>query len=197
MPESYLLELSDQALIARCLTRGASDDRPFAELYSRHKEFIWQVCYRYSNDPQEAEDLMQEVFFKVYRSLHQFEGRSAFRTWLYRIAVNTARNEIRRKRRRVQESPAGDWSDEYQAEPAPQETLTEWYERREILLGALSLLDEDALEALLLRDVEEQPYEKIASRLDLSLSAAKMRVARARTTLQAAYLALEAEHEPV
>ena len=99
-----LAHLSDEALVELCRVRGTGDSRPFTELFHRHQHFVWRICYRFVWDAQDAEDLMQEVFFKTYRSLSQFRGASSFRTWLYQIAANTARNELRRRSRRPQVS---------------------------------------------------------------------------------------------
>ena len=94
MGQQTFAELSDAALIEVCQQRGAKDDRPFQELFRRYQSVVWRVCYSYMRNREDAEDLTQDVFFKVYRNLYQFEGRSSFKTWVYRVAINTCQNEI-------------------------------------------------------------------------------------------------------
>lgn len=178
---SRLQDLSDEILVKRARARGAVDDRPFAVLFERHKKMVWSVCYRFMMNGEDAEDLLQEVFIKAYRGLPSFEGRSTFRTWLYQIAINTCRNEQRRRRRRPDsiETPMDDLK---LADPAPSpgSTQEEW---SEVVSTAMMKLHPDEREILILRDFEDRPYDEIAALQELRLSAAKMRVQRARLAL--------------
>ena len=182
-----LSQLSDDALVELCQRRGAKDDRPFTELYNRHKHLVWRICFRFTNTSQEAEDLMQEVFFKTYRGLPGFEGKSSFKTWLYQIALNTGRNELRRKSRRPQVSDT------------PVELLTgtsstqNGLERLERLEDVFSRLHPEERQALILKDLEGFSYSEFARSLEISLSAAKMRVLRARRAFQKIYLRTDTE----
>lgn len=194
MGQQALADMSDLALIEVCLARGAKDDRPFQELFKRYQSVVWRVCYSYMRNNQDAEDLTQEVFFKVYRSLHQFEGRSSFKTWLYRVAINSCQNEIRRRKRRPQEAET---EMEIIAEIMPSgKSVEKEYQqlyKREILADALSNLDPAVSEILYMKDMEERPYNEIAELLDIGISAAKMRVQRARLALQVQYRLLAGE----
>jgi RNA polymerase sigma-70 factor (ECF subfamily) len=182
-PEDLSL-LSDIELMQRCQLRGAKDDRPFQELLHRYQAAIWRICYNFTGNRQDAEDLTQEAFFKVYRSLRQFEGRSSFKSWLYRIAINTCKNEIRRRNSRPQlaeivvESVPGSASVEQEVQRRQQS--------RHLAL-ALAQLTPEAYEVWHLKDVEQRPYGEIAQRLGIGISAAKMRVLRARQAIQLAY----------
>lgn len=194
MGHRALAELSDAALIEVCIERGTKDDRPFQELFRRYQSVVWRVCYSYMRNREDAEDLTQEVFFKVYRSLHQFEGRSSFKTWLYRVAINTCQNEIRRRGRRPKEAET---EMETIAEIMPsgqplEKTYQEQYQR-ELLAEALACLDPGVSEILYMKDMEERPYNEIADMLDIGVSAAKMRVQRARLALQVQYRMLAGE----
>lgn len=100
--EQTLAELSDELLIKLVLQNQYRDQRPFWELVNRHRETVWRVCYRFLGNSQDAEDLTQEVFFRAYCALPQFQGKSSFKTWVYRIAINTSQNELRRLARRPQ-----------------------------------------------------------------------------------------------
>ena len=194
MEQLALAELSDAALIRLCLKRGGRDERPFQELVRRYQSIVWRVCYSYLRNAQDAEDLTQEVFLKVYRNLHQFEGRSSFKTWLYRIAINTCQNELRHRSRRP---PEAETEIEVAAAiiPSGQFVEKEYQEirHRELLAEALAALDPAVSEVLYLKDMEERPYTEIAKLLDISMSAAKMRVQRARLALQAQYRLLTGE----
>ncbi|WP_420645765.1 RNA polymerase sigma factor [Candidatus Leptofilum sp.] len=194
MGQQALAELSDVALIEVCQKRGGKDDRPFQEMFRRYQSVVWRVCYSYMRNREDAEDLTQEVFFKVYRSLHQFEGRSSFKTWLYRVAINTCQNEIRRRGRRPQEAET---EMETIAEIMPSgESVEKSYQalyKREMLAKALANLDPGVSEILYMKDMEERPYNEIAATLDIGISAAKMRVQRARLALQVEYRMLAGE----
>lgn len=194
MVQLSLAELSDVALIEVCIQRGAKDDRPFQELFRRYHSLVWRVCYSYLRNQQDAEDLTQEVFFKVHRSLHQFEGRSSFKTWLYRVAINTCQNEIRHRGRRPQEAET-EFETVAEVTPSRQSVEKEYQNnyQRELLAEALASLDPDVSEILYMKDMEERPYNEIADLLDIGLSAAKMRVQRARLALQVQYRQLAGE----
>jgi RNA polymerase sigma-70 factor (ECF subfamily) len=180
--------LSDEALITLCQERIGQDDRPFQELVRRYQTIIWRVCYSSLRNHQDAEDLTQEVLLKVYRNIASFEGRSSFKTWMYRIAINSCRNEIRHRSRRPQEAAV---TVEDMADVLPSDTTTdsEWQAQaqRARLALALSQLRPEEYEILRLKDIEERPYADITGTLGISLSAAKMRAQRARQALQRQY----------
>lgn len=187
MAEANLAELTDQALVDLCRTRGAKDDRPFEELVKRHQAAVWRVCYYFLGDALDAEDIAQDVLFKAYRGLPGFEGRASFRTWLNQIAINTCKNELRMRSRRpaVVEQELGDLEE--------QKVLVEGLDQhwqgmtgREELAQALEMLHPDQLTALQLRDLETRSYAEVAQVLGISQSAAKMRVQRARLALRGA-----------
>ena len=179
-----LQTLNDEALVEQALRRGASDDRPFTILFERHRDLVWGICYRFTADRADAEDLLQEVFFKTYRNLRTFEGRSTFRTWLYQIALNTCRNELRYRRRRPVSIEASVNGMDI-ADPVSQFSDTVSH-KSELVLDALLNLKPDERAILIMRDIEEQPFPAIAEALGIRTGAAKMRVQRARLALIAA-----------
>ncbi len=183
-----LTDLDDDQLVLLCLNRGQRNDRPYQELFRRHNKMVWHICYRFLGNGSDAEDMTQEVFFKAYRNLEKFEGRSLFKTWIYRIAVNTCQNELRRRSRRPQESQT---ELEVATEFSPSaETVDQTYDQlalSELLADALNALRPSEREIIILKDVEERPYADIADIMNISLSAAKMRVQRARLALQREY----------
>jgi len=180
-----LTDLPDDELVALCQAQGSGDDRPIQELLHRYQNMVWRVCYSFMRNPQDAEDLTQEVFLRVYRSLPHFEGRSSLKTWIYRIALNTCKNEIRHRSRRPQTAEA-DVQTLADVLPAPTTTEGEWQQinTRGQLAVAFSRLRPEEYDILTLRDVEERPYTEIAEMLSINLSAAKMRAKRAREALK-------------
>lgn len=181
-------QLTDELLVQLCKERGEKDDRPFQELMHRYQRLVWRVCYRFMGNADDAEDLTQEVFFKVYRNLGSFEGRSTFKTWLYRIAINTAQNELRSRSRRPQESDVEiDTVAEFEpSTETVEETILE-HGRRERLAAAFASLRPEDVQILRYKDIEQKQYDEIAVILGIGLSATKMRVQRARLSLQTIY----------
>lgn len=180
-----LAEISDDELVALCLKQGSKNDQLIEELFNRYQNVVWRVCYSFMRNSQDAEDLTQEVFLRVYRNLSKFEGRSSLKTWIYRIAINTCQNEIRRLKRRPQ---LADTDMQTVAEFLPAATTTEKEWQKINLHGqlatAFSQLRPEEFDILTLRDVEERPYSEIAELLSINLSAAKMRAKRARESLK-------------
>ena len=180
-----ITEIQDDELVALCVEQGNKDDRPFQELFRRYQNMVWRVCYSFMRNADDAEDLTQEIFIRVYRSLHNFEGRSTLKTWIYRIAINTCQNEIRRLKRRPQLAET-DVQTMSEYLPSTTTTESEWQKAnlRDQLAMAFSRLRPDEHDILTLRDVEERPYSEIVEILSINLSAAKMRAKRARQSLR-------------
>lgn len=183
--------LKDSALIKAF---QAGDSGVFDELVHRHKDSVFNLCYRFLGDHQEANDSAQEIFIKVYRSLKKFRFKSSFSTWLYRIAVNTCKNRIksleyrfkkRMKRLDNQEiaihgNPSDDWVDESQS---PMVAL-ERKEQSRIIQEAINSLPETKRTMILLRDIEGLTYDEIADVTGLNLGTVKSKLARARSDLR-------------
>lgn len=183
-----LSDLSDETLAQLCKERGLKDQRPFTELYRRYQGYVWRICYYYVQTPQGAEDLMQEVFFKVYRGLKDFEGRSSLKTWLNRIANNTCLNEIRSWEQRPQlySEPFEFFADFIRAEEDAGFSRSRTPVLTDMAL-AMTKLHSDEIEVIQMKDLDERTYDELAQMLEISVSAAKMRVQRARLSLRAAY----------
>lgn len=184
--------LSDDELVRLAQARGSRDDRPFRLLMERHQMTVYRVCYGFLKNADDAEDLAQDVFLKAYRNLHRFEGRSAFKTWIYRIAINTSQNELRRRSRRPQTSPTPlETAAEFVPSSQNVEKTAQRNARNKLLEQALRQLRPIELKILIMKDIEGQPYNEIADELGISLSAAKMRVQRARSALRVKFSSLE------
>jgi RNA polymerase sigma-70 factor (ECF subfamily) len=176
------------------LKRG--DAAAFETLVNERSGEIYGLLYRLTENGEEARDLTQETFLRAFQSIVHFRGESDLRTWIYRIAINQARNRWRwwrRRRRDVTVSidtlditgkrPALIASLKAENSPDPeQDTLA--HERERVLRKALSGLRRVYREAVVLRDIEGFSYEEIAATLEISVGTVKSRLARGRQELR-------------
>ena len=176
------------ALIQRCL---AGDETANAELVFEHHRLVLGLAAHLLGDREEALDLSQEVFLRVFRTLHRFRGQSSLRTWIFRIVVNQVRNRQRWWRRRSRSSMVS--LDEHIREHgdivlgADASTPDRELARKELsarLKAALQHLPFDQRTALVLREVEGLRYEEIAFSLGLPVGTVKSRLTRARQALR-------------
>ena len=180
-------ELSDESLVARILDGNGAD---FEVLVRRHQGAIYSFILRMVRDPEEAMDLCQEVFLKVFSSLERFDPRFRFTTWLYRIASNTAIDEIRRRRSGAVyslDAPADEGAPREVAggDPRPDEMLAA-RETKGRIEDALRELPDGYREVLLLRHQGERRYDEIARITGLPIGTVKNRIFRAREMLRRA-----------
>jgi RNA polymerase sigma-70 factor (ECF subfamily) len=179
----------EAVLIARC---AAGDEAACTELVDEHQRLVYQLATNLLGDSQEALDLSQEVFLRVFRTLPTFRGQSSLRTWIYRITVNQAKNRLRwwrRRRRALQVSLDDHVRDhgELPAEPtgsSPDRMLRQ-KELGDRLRLALDSLPFDQKTAIVLREVGGLSYEEIAFSLGVAVGTVKSRLARARESLRA------------
>lgn len=182
----------DDALLIKAFQKG--DKKAFDELVIRHKDRIFNLCYRFLGDYEEANDAAQEAFVKAYGSLNSFRLESTFSTWLYRIAVNGCKNKLgssayKAKRKTVSLDNPGAPSDETfsveipNGDPSPLARMEE-KEKMAFLQRALDTLPPEFKMVVTLRDVEGLSYEDIAEITGLNLGTVKSRIARARTDLR-------------
>ena len=184
---------------ARWVARaGAGDAAAFRHLVEAHSSALFRVCARITGDKALAEDAVQEALFNAYRHLREFDGRSAFSTWLHRIAVNAALEQMR-KRHRVEDAlPEGEDSHEdvfasaFDAPAGPDRHATSAEIRRDIEheLERMSAIERAAF---VLRHHEGQSLEDISATLSLSISASKQAIFRAVRKLRAALDPLDIE----
>jgi len=167
---------------------AAGDRDAFDALVRRHQARTYNFVRTMVHDEAEAEDLTQDVFVRVWKSIGRFRGDSAFSTWLFRIAVNVARTHLsRRSRWRLFSRPAPDAPADAPAEaedPPSAERLEDDVVRRDTIDRALATLSPDLREAVTLRDVEGLEYREIARVLDIPLGTVESRIFRARQRLR-------------
>lgn len=153
------------------------------------------------NDPNDANDVVQDVFFKVFRRIHAFRGESSLKTWIYRIAVNEACNRRRYFQRHIRQELALDagstegWNPEDTLAAEGRSPFDEVLgrEQHELLQYALSRINPVYRAAVILRDIEELSYEEIADVLQIALGTVKSRILRGREALRAEYLQVSVE----
>jgi RNA polymerase sigma-70 factor (ECF subfamily) len=177
---------NDQALVER-VQRG--DKRAFDILVIRYQSRIVKVITRYIHDPVEAMDLAQEAFIKAYRALPNFRGDSAFYTWLYRIAINTAKNHmVAQSRRPPQDDVEATEAEHYEGPSALKDTSTPEGnvlrdEMESVIFQAIEELPEDLRTAITLRELEDMSYEEIAEAMDCPIGTVRSRIFRAREAI--------------
>jgi RNA polymerase sigma-70 factor (ECF subfamily) len=173
----------DQEIVAQCRD---GDREAFAKLVQKYQSRVLTLAARILDNRSEAEDVAQDIFVKVFQSLHEFRGASRFSTWLYRITVNHCLNYIRRRTRQQQTlitAEPEDWRQE-SLTSNPHKTL-EQKERWALVQAKLQMLSPEYRTILLLRDFEGLSYEEIADVLQLEGGTVKSRLHRARMELKA------------
>ncbi len=163
------------------------DAQAFDEVYARFGEMVFNLAFRLSGNYEEAADLTQEVFLRVYRHLASFGGRSSLKTWIFRIALNHCRDRLSRWRPVTQ--PIGENTDEGELafpDPSrgPEELAVAAAEQRRVAIG-LARLPGAFREAVILRDLEGLSYEEIAEVLGVRIGTVRSRIARGREQLRA------------
>jgi RNA polymerase sigma-70 factor (ECF subfamily) len=177
---------SDQQLVERV---QAGDKAAFDLLVRKYQHRVLKLVSRFVSDAAEAEDVAQEAFLKAYRALASFRGDSAFYTWLYRIAINTAKNALVSNRRRpvdfdldLQDPEQYDRHARLKEGDTPEGVLlTE--EIRNVVEKAMEQLPEDLRTAIVLRELEGLSYEEIAEAMDCPVGTVRSRIFRAREAI--------------
>jgi RNA polymerase sigma-70 factor, ECF subfamily len=172
--------VDDRSLVAAA---QAGDRAALEQLLRRHYDRIHAVCRRIAGGTRDADDAAQEAMISIVRGLPRFDGRSAFSTWVYRIATNAALDELRRRRRRPSLHVIAD--DREQPEPADPmaERHLDGITERAAIDAALDDLPEEFRVAVVLRDVADLDYAEIAAVLDVPIGTVKSRIARGRGQL--------------
>lgn len=177
----------DAELVAR-VQRG--DKRAFDLLVLKYQRRIMRLLTRMVRNPSDIEDVAQETFIKAYRALPQFRGDSAFYTWLYRIAINTARNWYVSQRRRPQtvdgfENEDGETFDQIDTltDINTPEAMLASKQVAETINAAMKELPEELRTAIVLREVEGMSYEEIAQTMECPIGTVRSRIFRARDVI--------------
>jgi RNA polymerase sigma-70 factor, ECF subfamily len=181
------VEESDLVLVKR-VQRG--DKTAFDLLVRKYQHKVVKLVLRYVRNPAEAEDIAQEAFIKAYRALPQFRGDSAFYTWMYRIAINTAKNSLASRDR----SPIRydlDLTDPEEShsvqtklqDPDTPEGMALTEEIRQIVNSAIDALPEELKTAIVLRELDGLSYEEISAAMECPVGTVRSRIFRAREAI--------------
>lgn len=190
------IDIDDSVLVMRC---WQGDSAAMEQLVLKYQNRIYNVVLKICSDPDDAAELTQETFVKVIENIDDFQGRSGFYTWVFRIAVNLTLNYCRRNARlgfsSLDSSPAilteyssqssrvlrEFLSDDSSPDPAAVAQNKELYE---IAVGSLMKLDDAQRAVIVLRDIEGMNYAQIAKVLDIELGTVRSRLSRARSKLR-------------
>ncbi len=179
-------ENSDAVLVAR-VQKG--DKKAFDILVRKYQHKLAKLISRYIQDPSEVMDVSQEAFIKAYRALPKFRGDSAFYTWLYRIAINTAKNHLVAKGRRPQSVDIdADEGQRFETIPklrdnATPERLILRDEIGRVIFQTIEELPDDLRTAITLRELDGLSYEEIAEAMDCPIGTVRSRIFRAREAI--------------
>jgi RNA polymerase sigma-70 factor (ECF subfamily) len=187
------VSIRERLLLRRLRER---DERAFREMMEQYQDRVFNLLYRMIGTREEAEDLAQEVFVTVFKSIDQFRGESKFSTWLYRVAANHCKNRIKYLSRR-HDRDTGVLDDAAERQSVAQggapigaghiegpDRVLEGIEMEKLVQQAIALLDEDQRLVVVLRDIEELSYEEICQITGLPEGTVKSRLHRARLALK-------------
>jgi RNA polymerase sigma-70 factor (ECF subfamily) len=185
------LRQSDDSAIVTSFLGG--EERAFSELVDRYQTRLLNFIYRTIGDRDRAEDLVQEVFIRVYRHLHRFDRSKKFSTWVYTIASNLAKNELRNRSRNplvLFQTMQGSHDDEerplqFEDTTARPDDMFRKRHLRELVEETVAKLPEHHRQVFVLRELEGKSYEEIADITSCNLGTVKSRLNRARTAFAA------------
>ena len=166
------------------------DRNAFNELVDRYSDMVFRVCYGFVKNPEEAEDITQDVFLTVYKNLGTFKRGSKLSTWIYRIAVNRSLNHIRKTKRAklfslfTKDSEDAERKEAVLTDTTPADRKIISKERLAIIQKALNSLPDNQRTAFTLHNIEGFSYEDIAGIMECSVSAVESRIHRAKMSLQ-------------
>ena len=181
-----LQELSDEELVKICQEQLPHELQAYKVLVQRYEGLVYNLCMKFLGSPEDAEEIAQDSLLQVFHKIHQFEGRSAFKTWLYKIVHNFCRNRISKiiRKREVQES-----YEERAKEELPNSSFEDKRneEKSAYIQEALDKLKPKEKEIIVYKFISGMTLQEIADVTDVGVSAAKMRYYRALESFKEAY----------
>jgi len=184
----------DEMRLVRLSQEGDVDS--FERLIESHKQRVYNIALRMVKNRDDAFDVSQEVFIRVYKSIGKFGGKSSFSTWIYRITVNCCLDHIKKEGRYKYISDAGEDGpgagviENLRAEETPESVMEKSIKRDEIK-KALDLLESDFRAAVVLRDIQGFSYDEISRITNANIGTVKSRISRGRRRLREIYQELE------
>ncbi len=180
-----LEELSDPELVALCKNELPSDLTAYREILRRYEGLVYNTCAKYIGSKQDAEEVTQDALIQVFHKIHQFEGRSAFKTWLYKIVQNYCRNRIsklarKREGKEAYQKQVGDLQSDHVE--APKSSLV-----AERVEASMNKMKDKEREILVMKFTTGMTIQEISEVMEIGLSAAKMRLYRALDSFKLLY----------
>ncbi len=178
----------DSALIKKCKN---GDIQAFESLINAYQKKAYNIALRIMANEEDAKDMAQEAFIRIYKSIMNFREESSFSTWIYRIVTNVCLDEVRKRKNSATISIDAaisidgiETKYELCCDKETPEDIYEKTEKKEIILGAINELSEEYKGAIVLRDIEGFSYEEIATIMNCSIGTVKSRINRARNILK-------------
>jgi RNA polymerase sigma-70 factor (ECF subfamily) len=166
------------------------DINSFEELIKEYKKIAYNIALKMLKNKEDAEDVSQEALIKVYKSINRFNMDSSFKTWLYRIVVNTCLDHVRKNKENPIsiDQPIRSGHDEFYMDvednrPTPQEVL-ETKLTQKMVMDAVNELEDDFKSIIILRDINDMSYEEISEVLECNIGTVKSRISRGRQKLK-------------
>ncbi|MGI6575184.1 MAG: RNA polymerase sigma factor [bacterium] len=185
--------IPDRVLITRCIE---GEQEAYGQLVERYQKKVYNIAYRMLGDGEDARDLTQEVFIKIYYALSDFRGDSTFSTWLYRITTNLCYDNLRKKRNQIAfsldepvQTEKGELGRQIPTAEEGPEGLVEQKEFQQMVQQLINTLSAEQRSVLVMREFQDLSYEEIALALQCSLGTVKSRLSRARNALKKKLLA--------
>jgi len=175
----------------RVLQAQKGDAAAFEDLVREHQTKLYHTCLRMMGNPDDARDMSQEILVKIWRNLPSFKGDSSLSTWLYRIAINTCLDELRRRSKNRQSSIEALSESGWEPTDPEAEQILDRALNRQLLRSAIKQLPDDFRAVIVLRDVSGFAYEEIAQVLDCPIGTVRSRLNRARKLLAKILLDME------
>ena len=175
---------TDEELISRFQN---GDEQAYIELVNRYRDRLMSFVYRFVNDEVVAEDIVQDALVKLYTHKHYYKNIAKFSTWMYTIAGNLAKTELRKNKRRkvtnLSEMGKDDWEYDIHSDEDTEKTVHGKFAAKQIH-EAIQSLPDHFREVVILRDIQELSYEEVSSIVEVPLGTVKSRINRARLQLQ-------------
>ena len=175
---------TDEELISRFQN---GDEQAYIELVNRYRDRLMSFVYRFVNDEVVAEDIVQDTLVKLYTHKHYYKNIAKFSTWMYTIAGNLAKTELRKNKRRkvtnLSEMGKDDWEYDIPSDEDTEKTVHGQFAAKQIH-EAIQSLPDHFREVVILRDIQELSYEEVSSIVEVPLGTVKSRINRARLQLQ-------------
>jgi RNA polymerase sigma-70 factor (ECF subfamily) len=184
-------ELEERELIALCRGDGEAKELAWEEVVRRFRRRVFGIAYKFTGRYEESQDLTQEIFLRVFKSLDKFDQNADFGTWLYSVSRNHCIDHYRSGRRERELLVRHELSlEDFPSRRFDPHRAVELRDKKKLLVRALANLPEKLREAVVLRDIQELTYQEIVERLDLPEGTVKSRINRGRHELGRALLAI-------